>query len=161
CERADNETGICWPSMRKIAMDGGIALSTVQEHVSKLENLDILKVNHRGNERLNNRYWVNLTVLAGGTEDDLTVPGGGIATVPGGGTSVPPAERYVPGGGTEPVNKPVTNSVSPKPVTENQGTKEGRKEAPSFAPLTSAVVLPNEKSRPDLDWFFANNEPNA
>src|SRR4051812_41588519 len=64
CERANNDNGVCWPSMRTIAKDGGISPATVCDSVNGvLVPAGLVQIVVEGHERKSNRYKVVLEVL--------------------------------------------------------------------------------------------------
>lgn len=63
CERANNDTGVCWPSMRTIAEDGGISKDTVLRSVRLLAEKAIIKIVVEGHERKSNRYQVDMSSI--------------------------------------------------------------------------------------------------
>lgn len=52
---ADNDTGVCWPSMATLADVSGLAERTVRRAVAELEESGVMKVD-RGKGRAGNRY---------------------------------------------------------------------------------------------------------
>ncbi len=139
-DRADNKTGVCWPSVRRVAQDAGIAKSTAQAHLKAIETLEIMKVMARGNETKSNRYRLDLDAMrsAAGTEEETVgVPPTGTGRVPDCDIGVPSAGAApVPTDGTEPV---MFESVK-EPLTPNLSGQERNKEVRN--PLASLAGQP-------------------
>jgi hypothetical protein len=147
-DRADNKTGVCWPSVRRVAQDAGIAKSTAQAHLKAIEALAIMKVVARGNETKSNRYRLDLDAMrsASGTQEGTgSVPATGTGSVPECGIGVPSAStRPVPTAGTEPI---MFESVR-EPATVNLSIQETNKEVSDpLASLAGQSRVAKEQDR--------------
>lgn len=58
CDHANDETGLCWPSVKTICEETELSERVVRRVISELENLSLLKVERRGEKHLVSRYWV-------------------------------------------------------------------------------------------------------
>lgn len=139
-DRADNRLGVCWPSVRRVARDAGIAKSTVQEQLKTIQDLGIMRVIMHGDQMRSNRYRLDLEAMAAQSSEcgeSNGVPTAGTQGVPDAGTPVPNGlHGSVPVAGTEPI------SVEPikKLVTSNQSVKEeATKQQIPLAPLAQSV----------------------
>lgn len=58
CDRADDKTGLSWPSVKTICEDTELSERPVRRILGELERLGLIRVERRGNEHLVSRYWI-------------------------------------------------------------------------------------------------------
>ena len=70
------KNGVCWPSLRRLAADSGMAVSTVQLQLAKLESRGLLEPIHRQSPggRSSNRYRVICAPNLGAQERQICAP---------------------------------------------------------------------------------------
>lgn len=58
CDRADDKTGLSWPSVKTICDDTELSERPVRRILGELERLGFIRVERRGNQHLVSRYWI-------------------------------------------------------------------------------------------------------
>lgn len=174
--RADDETGECWPGIPRVAKDASCSVRSAQIHIASLARNGFVQVERRrapgDGRQQSNRYWVLMDRAPApwksvheDTDDDLDVVDGGAESAPHTNTTETDSdEEYIHRDSPPPVQPAAPPCIEPsliEPIRPEQVEGPGLEPvAPRAYPPQAAVQA--EKPQPAFEGSKPKSfDPNA